>query len=845
MNNLWNDDAESRRRMEAEDYEDDEDMDFDNNESDDEDEEDECDNEDNRNDQNTHLKELRRQAMIESLIGMGFPVDWALRAAEHCDVSTSESAAISWIIERMEMEQSKMEEMEGDSSRVVDEEEFDENDENGLDYFMQRHAAAFDAINSNNAAVNAQSAADRSPNRRVNIMASETDTDGIISNGSSPNRTEVFGMRRGLNISSLGVASDGEKNRYTTKSYTSQSSNAPFSDGLHAIINDGNNFNDISHGISSWNCGSFYLPVLIGQYATKRRHDIDKQEVLSQLLDLEFGDILPITVSCEFALCVYYSRVVVIRLLQRITFNDELYHSIKQYEKHNGPESSTESFVVSVLNKIFIDSDSITMINILKACFRQNLSSVTNQPDRILPSMCNANSIGDSKDKLPPFSPFESESTLDFHRLLASFELSLFNKSSSCMTIDDVSYEGLKSVTNIIYFMVSQSSSTREEFQISTLNGSSSSARNTSTISSGFNDFQDQVLRGVGVNLLQKSLAEKFDVCLKSHIAILINDCLEILETAAISKFDSQVDWIVFGLEKDESLFWDQINSNKPETIQRIPEVLWAYWCLRTLLLESQKEFYKSFSTAQTNLSQPSNAITFDTLLHYNYTFGLLLSTDVLSRLLKITSASKNMSMKFLVFDLCSIILFFITNLFDCHNEMNIDQSNQSNFARVSGSNIIASEYCLAIEKETRLMQLFEARLKLEKLDKKLVTRYSKVIGLFISHYLSLKYKSRSYSFRFITDYLMYEYSAKYCFIQMTNSRCWNISVSQLSSNSVTVSWNLIGSKLGIENNYDMNSSQVNLYIGIATSANLETPIVVSTDIQSMGSSRIDDLEPG
>ncbi len=45
--------------------------------------------------------ELQRQSMVENLIGMGFPVDWSLRAAEHCDVSGSESAAIAWIIERM------------------------------------------------------------------------------------------------------------------------------------------------------------------------------------------------------------------------------------------------------------------------------------------------------------------------------------------------------------------------------------------------------------------------------------------------------------------------------------------------------------------------------------------------------------------------------------------------------------------------------------------------------------------------------------------------------------------------------------------------------------------------
>lgn len=90
--------------------EEDEEGDDDDGEGDDE----ENDNEE-ENEESSHLNELRRQAMIESLIGMGFPVDWALRAAEHCDVSTSESAAISWIIERMELEQSKMDDIEGDS----------------------------------------------------------------------------------------------------------------------------------------------------------------------------------------------------------------------------------------------------------------------------------------------------------------------------------------------------------------------------------------------------------------------------------------------------------------------------------------------------------------------------------------------------------------------------------------------------------------------------------------------------------------------------------------------------------------------------------------------------------
>ena len=48
--------------------------------------------------------EMRRQSLVENLIGMGFPVDWSLRAVENNDLLT-EHACITWIIERMELEQ--------------------------------------------------------------------------------------------------------------------------------------------------------------------------------------------------------------------------------------------------------------------------------------------------------------------------------------------------------------------------------------------------------------------------------------------------------------------------------------------------------------------------------------------------------------------------------------------------------------------------------------------------------------------------------------------------------------------------------------------------------------------
>lgn len=85
--------------------------------------------------------EAQRQHLIENLIGMGFPIDWSLRAAEHCDANVSESVAIAWIIERMELEHEKMEEMgQGEDSRLAEDlEESDEQSGGGDDDHGAQH----------------------------------------------------------------------------------------------------------------------------------------------------------------------------------------------------------------------------------------------------------------------------------------------------------------------------------------------------------------------------------------------------------------------------------------------------------------------------------------------------------------------------------------------------------------------------------------------------------------------------------------------------------------------------------------------------------------------------------
>ncbi|CAM9328498.1 unnamed protein product, partial [Scytosiphon promiscuus] len=57
--------------------------------------------------------EVERQALVENMIGMGFPVEWAIRSAGRSGAVMSESAATAWIIERLEVENTKMEQEMG------------------------------------------------------------------------------------------------------------------------------------------------------------------------------------------------------------------------------------------------------------------------------------------------------------------------------------------------------------------------------------------------------------------------------------------------------------------------------------------------------------------------------------------------------------------------------------------------------------------------------------------------------------------------------------------------------------------------------------------------------------
>eukprot|EP01035_Chromulina_nebulosa_P018786 gene18786-24553_t len=133
--------------------------------------------------------EMNRQQLIENLIAMGFPIDWALRAVENCHDNISESLAIAWIIEQMENKNNDSYSNRGDMSSRLDnnlnstrnhhndDDEFDDIDDIGLEYLLHRDHVLSNHI-SNHISSHITSSA-------VNNPSSNTNSNNVSSNSNS------------------------------------------------------------------------------------------------------------------------------------------------------------------------------------------------------------------------------------------------------------------------------------------------------------------------------------------------------------------------------------------------------------------------------------------------------------------------------------------------------------------------------------------------------------------------------------------------------------------------------------------------------------------------------------
>jgi hypothetical protein len=225
----------------------------------------------------------------------------------------------------MELEQAKLEELEGGDSRIVDEEEFGESEEAGMEPVRHR-GYAFDELK-------------------------EANEDLIGRSNQIGSNLSGQGMRMNLSMGSTGKPTNGSL------------------DGVNSFQDQG-----------TWNSDDQrYSSLLVGHQSARRRFDMDKQAVLCQISELDFSDLFPIVLSCQYSLCVFYARAIFVRLVRHICliFGDP------------SPKDGSEE-ISKMLLKVLLESqaenDPQVMIRLMSLCFRQG-QGPSSQPERLFPSL--------------------------------------------------------------------------------------------------------------------------------------------------------------------------------------------------------------------------------------------------------------------------------------------------------------------------------------------------------------------------------------------------------------------------------------------------------------------------
>lgn len=123
-----------------------------------------------------------------------------------------------------------------------------------------------------------------------------------------------------------------------------------------------------------------YSTILVGQQSARRRFDMDKQAVLCQISELDFSDLFPIVLSCQFSLCVFYARAIFVRILRLICNSSD----------NNSEAKSSENNISNLFLRMILESqielNHRGLIKLLSLCYRQGQGSAS-QPERLFPSL--------------------------------------------------------------------------------------------------------------------------------------------------------------------------------------------------------------------------------------------------------------------------------------------------------------------------------------------------------------------------------------------------------------------------------------------------------------------------
>lgn len=216
-----------------------------------------------------HVDALRRQSLLENLISMGFPFDWALRASETCPDIT---AAISWIIEHMSLDDQRedngqLQSADEDSSRG-DEEDMENPIGSRLRYFSPF---------GHHLMLSQQGSAPSSMEEELNSL--RYDSVGLLENLMYSPNSKPYGAS---SLSSMSRTQD-------RSAYTFSNSRSP-SDDMVPLLH---------HNHS----------VLLG-HLLEEAYPSSFFSIMEHLKSLEIEDLILIVSFVEISLCIFYSRII-------------------------------------------------------------------------------------------------------------------------------------------------------------------------------------------------------------------------------------------------------------------------------------------------------------------------------------------------------------------------------------------------------------------------------------------------------------------------------------------------------------------------------------------------------
>ena len=180
------------------------------------------------------------------------------------------------------------------NSRAGDEEDFEDGDEAGLDFLIQRNlAGGHDSPDDMSMGMASGHGGGAGGDFSLHSMGAAMGISMGI--GGSPGNTlreEISSINRANGILGLHSNNKGSK-----------------SDGAAAGAQYGRILESIqmlekSKHYGIWNTDTSYTSIIIGLFNNREKHIFDKQDVLGQISDLDPQDMIPIISSCQFALCV-------------------------------------------------------------------------------------------------------------------------------------------------------------------------------------------------------------------------------------------------------------------------------------------------------------------------------------------------------------------------------------------------------------------------------------------------------------------------------------------------------------------------------------------------------------